>query len=235
MPFLNENRARGLPANGSPQVGRTNQDDDATIEAGALIPWSSDPAGSYLYYDCVVTVVLDSGIVVHNTLPQVNNLPDTLASAFLDDPAIDQITDRGINLKSRDQFQDLVQRMGHSRYWFNLSGRAMRVGYPIPIPGIKKIGGVDAYPHDDNPQMAINAICPGGNYGGVPLWRAEWSLWYTTIVPPTTDAVPAVDLAGHVTGASPLPRGGIQAPFSQADDNAQAAQVGVGGFLGRGR
>lgn len=219
MPFLNENVARGLPAKGAFQAGVSDVDGGAFLEQGVLLPAATDPAGSYVYYDCTVTMMLDSGIVVHNRLPQVDNAPDTLASAMLDDTGLDTITGVGVNLKCRDQYTDIVQRMGHARYWFRLWGQALRVAYQIPIPGIKSVGGVAVTPHDANPQMAYNRIFPGGNYGGLALWHAAWSLWYTTTVPPTDNAFPTADAAAHISGSAPVPQG-IQAPYSQPDSNA---------------
>ena len=219
MAFQNNNRTAGIPPKGEFQVGRSNTDANEVLEQGTLLSWASDPAGSYVYYDCAVGVMLDSGIVVHNRLPQVNRVPDTLASTYLDSADLDKITDRGVNLTSKDQYQDIVQRMGHSRYWFRIWGQAIRIGYKVPIPGIKTIGGVPAIPYDKNPQWAFCGIVPGGNYSGVILWRAQWSLWYTTAVPPTSQAIPAADPSAHITGATPPPAG-MQAPFSQADSNA---------------
>ncbi len=234
MAFTNSNKVLGIPPNSAFQQGRADVDNNQDIENGFVIPWMSDPACSYLYYDCVIGVMLDSGIVVHNRLPQVNRTPDTLGSVLFDDPTMDQVLDKGVNLKSNDQYQDIVQRMGHSRYWFRIWGQALRIGYQVPIPLLKTIGGVAAIPYDKNPQWGYNAICPGANYGGIILWRAQWSLWYTTAVPPTSNTIPAVDPSAHITGNTPLPQG-IQSPYSEADDNAQnnaPGKVGGGGFGG---
>lgn len=218
MPFKNENASSKLPPAGRFQVGRSDLDNDAIIESGIDIPWASDPAGSYVYYDCTIGVMLDSGVVVHNRLPQVDNTADSLSSTTLDSSNLDRLTDRGVNLQSNDRFTDIVQRMGHSRYWFRIWGQALRIGYRIPIPGIRTIGGVPAIPHDNNPQWATNSIVPGGNYGGIPLWRAMWSLWYTVVVPPTANTIPAADPSAHITGDRRLPAG-VQSPWSPADDN----------------
>ena len=202
-------------------ASRSGVADKAEIsERGVLLPWPSDKAATWVYYDCVVGVMLDSGIVVHNRLPQVDRVYDTLASADLDDPNLDRLTGFGVNLKCVDQYKDIVQRMGHARYWFRLWGQALRVGYKIPIPGIKTIGGVPAIPYDKNPQWAYNSISPGGNYSGVILWRAQWSLWYTTAEPPISQKIPVADPSAHISADAKLPQG-IQAPFSPVDDNAQ--------------
>lgn len=230
MPFKDNNLAAGIPQGSTFQQGINNVDNDQTIiEQGISVPWNSDPAGSYVYYECVVGVMLDSGIVVHNRLPQVNRSADTLASINLDDPNLDTLTGHGVNLKCLDQYQDIVQRMGHARYWFRIWGQALRVGYQVPIPGIKQIGGVPAIPYDKNPQWGYNSIAPGCNYGGLILWRAQWSLWYTTAVPPVSNQIPAADAAAHISGDATPPTK-IQMPYTAPDDDAQSAPQIKKGF-----
>lgn len=208
-------------------VSSVGIDDNREAERNAKIPWSSDPAGSYAYYECCIEVMLDSGIVVHNRLPTVNGTPDTLASALIDDANLDRIVNTGVNLRSSDQYVDIVQRMGHSRYWFRLWGQAIRIGYQVPIPGIRYIGGALAIPYDKNPQWAFNRIAPGGNYGGVVVWHARWSLWYTVATPPSANPLPAVDLAARVSNQTPLPgTDGLQAPWSRADDRQLQRRLG---------
>lgn len=224
MPFKNNNVVHGLPENGTFQVGKSNFDDGVVAEKDISVPWMSSPTGSYLYYDCTVEVVLDSGIVVHNHLPQRDTLADTLSSVIMESAGADKVVGPGVNLKSLDYYSDITQRMAHSRYWFHLFGQALRVGYRVPIPGIKLIGGVAAVPHDDNPQRAFNRILPGGNFGGVILWHARWSLWYTTILPPRKNDIPEVDMAAHIRGTAPIPVG-IQSPFTRPDDDAETVQL----------
>lgn len=230
MPFINENTAAGITTNGRYQAGKSNVDPGRVAERGVTLPWVSDPSASWAYFECTVESWLDSGIVVHNRLPQVDNTPDTLAASIsgMDDPRFDVITGIGVNLTSRDQYTDIVQRMGHSRYWFRLHGQALRFGYQIPIPGIKTIGGVPAIPYDKNPQWAFNRIAPGGNFGGVILWHARWSLWYTTAVPPRNNKIPAADPSAHVRGDTQPPKS-IQSPISAPDaDSVRSAPRGSG-------
>lgn len=233
MPFVDENLEAGLHKDGDVQVGNSNFDSDQNVEEGLRIPWPSDPSASYLYYDCAIGTMLDSGIVVHNRLPQVDRAPDSLSFARLNDPKLDKIVVGGVNLTCRDQYQDIVQRMGHARYWFRLWGQALRVGYQVPIPGIVTIGGVPAIPYDLNPQWAYNRIFPGANYSGVILWHAVWSLWYTTSVPPVNNSIPAADPSAHTSigdGSRISVPGNIQVPYSQADDNAVQQPIP---FVGR--
>jgi hypothetical protein len=220
MPFKDTNAALGLPSGAQFQAGLSDVDSvTPVLEQVVDIPWASDQSASWVYFDCTVGVMLDSGIAVHNRLPQVNRAPDTLAFAALDDPNFDTVSTGGVNLRCVDQYQDIVQRMGHARYWFRIWGQALRVGFQVPIPGIKTIGNVPAIPYDKNPQWAFNRIFPGGNYGGVILWHAAWSLWYTTAVPPTSQTVPAADPSAHISGTV-LPPDAMQAPYSTPDDDS---------------
>lgn len=220
MPLLDANVVAGRTRNDKFQQGVSNVDDNSIAERNILLPYPRDPQATWVYYDCTVGVMLDSGIAVHNHLPQVNNTSDTLASCLFDDAGLDKLVKLGVNLKCRDQYADIVQRMGHSRYWFRVWGQALRVGQQVPIPGLKTIGGVPAIPYDKNPQWAFNRIAPGGNYSGVILWHAAWSLWYTTAVPPINNVIPAADPTAHISGVVQPPNQGIQAPYSQADDNS---------------
>lgn len=223
MPLKDNNVASGLPKNSPYKVGVSDVDRPTpTIESGALLPWPSDPSASWVYFEMTPLIILDSGIVVHNRLPQVDNAPDTLSMMDLASPDFSIRTASGVNLSCRDQYTDIVQRMGHARYWLCLRGRALRIGLRVPIPGVRTIGGAPAIPYDKNPQWAFNRIFPGGNYSGAILWHAEWSLWYTTAVPPRSSAdVPAVDFAAHIAATTPPPDvSGVQVPYSQPDDNA---------------
>ncbi len=223
MPYQNNNEAYGIPTNSPYQVGKSNVDNPTpTLEDGLLLPWPSDPDTSWVYFDWGIECMLDSGMVVHNRLPQINRDADTLAPLYIDNPNFSSEMYDGVNLKCQDQYTDIMQRMGHARYWFRLYGKALRIGYKVPIPKIKTIGGVPAIPYDNAPQFAFNRIFPGGNYSGAVLWHAEWSLWYTTLVPPTDSKdIPAVDFAAHIDGTIDPPiSDGVQSPFSQPDDNA---------------
>lgn len=228
MPIFRENQLYGLSASDQFQVGVSDLDDGQVTDKGMLLPWPSDPRTTWVYYDCTVGVMLDSGMVIHSHLPQVNNLPDTLASCDFDDPRLDSVRDVGVNLKCQDQYADILQRVGHARYWFRLWGQALRVGLQVPIPGLKTVGGVPTVPYDKNPQWAFNRIFPGGNFGGFPLWHAQWSLWYSTLTPPKTNYVPSTDPVAKVSTRVSLPDPkGIQVPFSRPDDNSSLVSPAV--------
>lgn len=205
--------------------GLFNEDSASTVyEAGVLLPTPNERA-NWLYYDVAVGCALDSGIVVHRDLPQIDSPMDTLASCDVNQPDMDVLTGLGVNLKSKDSFSDTVQRMAHSRYWFRLWGQAMRVGEQIPIPGLKTIGGVDVVPCKvpkeygaQFPQWAYNKIV--GNYSGQILWYAQWSLWYTLASPPKKQEAPPQNIAQHI-GVTKQVNIGMQAPLSAPDDSAK--------------
>lgn len=216
--FDDENRTVGIQPNSQFQYGVSDFDNGGTnVEQDVGILWCSNPASTWNFYECTVIPYLDSGIVVHNHLPQVDNNADTLGSYFSIDANGETIANVGVNTVSVDRFTDLEQRMAHSRYWFNLVGRAVRVGYQIPIPKLKSIGGVVPTPYDREPQKAFNRII--ANYSGVPVYYAEWSLWYTVTTPPASQQLPPANLAAHITADTPLPQQ-MQVPFSQPDAKA---------------
>ena len=101
MPFFDSNTALGLQPNNAYQVGVSDVDPDAagTVEDKFLLPWPQDPNASWIYYNCTVVTVMDSGVVVHNHLPQVNPSPASLASCLFDDPNLVNLTG-GVNLRS---------------------------------------------------------------------------------------------------------------------------------------
>jgi hypothetical protein len=205
-------------------VGVSDLDSGIILEKGAKLPWASMSRASYMYYDCYVQLYLDSGMVVHRQLPQSNPAKnDTLGTVFIGDKDIDEIKDMGVNSVSKDTYTDTVQRMAHAVYRFALRGQALRVGYQIPIPCMKTVGGVPAIPDDSTPQTAFNRIL--GNYSGVALWHARWELWYTVAVPPKEDVLPPANLAAHIRGDQELPDN-IQVPWTYPDVHAEPAIPG---------
>ncbi len=215
----NENAVVGLKSS-TVKAGISDADTlGSNVESGVFLPFPSDPQATWMYYDCTLSSYLDSGIVVHNRLPQVNNAFDTLASCDIAVPTIDSLKGLGVNLLSNDAYTDIVQRMAHSRYWFRLWGQAVRVGLQVPIPAAVKLGdGTKLIPHDENPQHGYNRLA--GNWSGFPVYHAVWSLWYTTLTPPKVKVAPvAPNLAAHIGDVSKLPTS-VQSPFSQPDDES---------------
>lgn len=218
--FLDENVAAGLAKNANFQSGISDTDPGTVLEQDFLLPWVADPATSWLNYQNEIQCYLDAGLVRHKSLPQRAQTTDTLASSFLTDAKIDQSI-AGMNLKSQGQFADSVQRMATSSYRFVLKGFGLRAGYKIPVPGIKTVAGVTAYP-DEIQWSRGNVVV--GNYSGVPIFFNQWELWYFVIVPPKEQQVPPPNLAQHIRGDAKLPKG-MQAPFSPTDQHAQTASL----------
>ncbi len=222
--FKNENVAVGLPPGSGFQSGISDSDKSSPQpEDNALVSVPSLPEATWDYYNCVLAFHLDSGIVVHRHLPQVDNDWDTLSSCDIYGKDIDKLVGLGVNLKSDDDFDDVVQRMAHSQYFLHLFGQATRVGQQIPIPGIVALSdGTPVIPHDDTRQFAYNRIA--GNFSGQVLYHAAWSLWYTLAKPPKKKStLLPPDLADHVDGTITLPQG-VQPPFSIPDDEAVQTQ-----------
>ena len=198
-------------------------------ESQISLPWSiENPQATYLLYECWIETTLDAGFALHKTLPQDFDNTDTLASGFIDDPDLD-LNVEGVNLFSASSGVDTIQRMSTSTYLFRLRGYAMRVGYQIPIPGVKSIGGQTPVPGEK--QWAYNRII--GNFSGIPLWGAEWDLEYITAKSPQVSAndmgnaaqgaVPP-NLAAHIRGDVQLPDT-IALPWTNPDQNAVPART----------
>jgi hypothetical protein len=183
-----------------------------------VLPWTINPALSWLYYTCFIECHLDSGIVTHRILPQSNQPYDSLGSGDVYDPTLQSATN-GVNLKSNGNFTDFVQRMANSIYRFRLMGTARRIGYLIPIPQIISIAGVAAIPDDEVPQKAKNVLI-SNNYG-IPVYMATWDLWYTVASTPRGVEVPPANLAEQIDNIAPnnLPTG-IKVPISGTDDRS---------------
>lgn len=230
-----ENKARGLPA-GNIRAGVSNTDTLGTgLEKGMMIPFATDPQATWVYYDCTLSNYLDSGIVVHNRLPRVNNAADTLSSCDMSAPTIDKLKGLGVNLFSNDSFEDIVQRMAHARYYFHLYGQAVRIGLQVPIPGAVKLAdGTKLIPHDENMQNAWNRIA--GNWSGFPIYHAYWSLWYTTASAPKVKIAPvAPNLAAHIGDVGDDLPDGMQSPLSAPDNEAVQQTINIRGAISGGR
>lgn len=225
--FVDENAAQGLPpGTQSPiQAGVTDADDGALLEQNLTLPWASDPTISWVEYNCWIEVHLDPGTVLHKPLPQTNDPVDTLASidAFADDA--DSSID-SVNWRSKGTYSDVIQKMATSTYYFVLKGWAVRSGYKIPIPGLKSIAGIPAVP--THPQRVVGPIIVG-NFSGIPLYFAQWELWYLIGDPPSEDQESPPNPGAHISGDVELPDS-IQVPFSQTDANAEPG----GGVQGGG-
>ena len=224
MSFKPERVAQKVRGNYEPGISHTDNFRTPLIGTQFSV---LDPEISWLDYQCWVECELDSGIVVHRPLPQrplrqrSGNPPvpdaDSLGGVDVDNNGLHIGSTRSVNLKSKDDFQDVPQRMATSRYRFCLKGFAWRVGHLIPIPKLESVAGVMAVPDDEKPQKAVCRLV-GGN-SGVPLYFAMWELWYTVVRPPKKPQTPPANLAQHIRADAPLPNG-IQVPIAGPDDNA---------------
>lgn len=220
-----ENKAQGIT--GAFQAGVNAYDPGDILEQGVVLPWVIDPETSWLEYRCRIDTILDPGTVLHKTLPQTTQTPDTLASAILDSDGHPAST-AGVNTTSKNVYSDTVQQMATSTYTFALRGYALRAGYQPTTPGLVSVAGVAAVPtfpqRVEGPEIVAYL-------SGIPLWFAQWDLWYLVALPPKTAQTPPDNLALHASGVTDLPDG-IQIPYSQPGDNDVAQAPGGIGLQG---
>ena len=216
--FINENIAKGLPKNAPFQAGRSDVDPGQILEKGLTLPWVINPRYSFEAYVMWLECYLDAGLVVHKSLPQVAQPFDTLASGQATDTNLDNNI-LGVNLISQGSFTDTLQRMATSEYQFVLKGYATRAGYQIPVPGLKTIAGIPAYPGKLQWSLGNPIVA---NYSGIPIFHNRWELWYVVTVPPKKAQLPLSNLGQHITASVVLPQG-MQVPYSETDQNAVAS------------
>lgn len=184
-------------------------------ELGVTFPWFIEPELSWLSYACWIETELDNGIVTHMPLPNHNDDPETLGIHYIDSKKYPAETEKSVNGQSDAKWKQRQQRMANAYYRFNLKGRATRIGYQIPIPKLKMVAGREAVPLSP-------PLCPGQkarcilleNYNGVPLYYADWSLWYTILEPPKEPIKPPDNLAQHIKVDDALPKNGVQVPVT---------------------
>ncbi len=185
------------PAGGVPSINP-----ERTFPEDALsLPWTTDPATSWIDYRCWVEVLLDPGMALHKPLPQSNPAVDTLASAFITDADFDKNIG-GVNLASSSRAVDIIQRMASSTYRFILKGFGLRAGYTIPVPGIRSVGGIPAVP--DFPQWTSGNVLVG-NWSGIPMFFCEWELHYIVSQSPHGTRSPGNPDAATGPVAAPIP------------------------------
>ncbi len=201
------------------------------------LPWTINPNASWLDYNCWVEVELDAGMVLHKPLPQFSASVDTLATQFFQDyapvgnPDVKAPSTGGVSIVSSSQGVDVIQRMSTSTYYFILTGYGLRVGYQIPIPGLKSVGGITAVPFGS--QRAYNKII--GNMSGIPLWAAAWRIAYMLASCPQSGSITPVppNLAARIRGDATLPSA-IAVPFAPVDSIQQPQTEPEGGTPGMG-
>ncbi len=221
--FRNENAVLGLSPTLPYQVGVSDADNGTVPELNQSLPWYISPDLTYEVYECWVEYELDSGIVTHQTLPQSDQNPDTLAGGFVDDPELASRVG-GPNLKSAGKFSYFTQRMASSRYRFCLRGYCKRVGWVPTVPGLRYIGVpgnyVPAVPDDREPQRVVGPIVVGNN-SGIPVYMMAWKLWYTVATPPRLAPPAPTNFAEQI--GQVVPPAGIAMPVSGSDFNAVRA------------
>ncbi len=214
-PFVAESRFGSAPDNTAESL---------YAEQNISLPWTVDPISSWVDYRCWLECHLDAGLALHKPLPSSSSPYDTLASCGLQDANLDALKPAtgGVNLNPGVRTRDVIQRMATPTYTFVLRGYALRVGYQVPIPGLKTVGGVPAVPAAI--QRGYNVIV-ANLAGGIPLWYAPWELhYYVTGLPtkPTTAPVP-YNPALHIRPDAELPNA-VHLPATWSDQRHAVRQ-----------
>jgi hypothetical protein len=186
------------------------------------IPWGVQPTVSWLDYQCWVEIDLDAGMALHKPLPQASTTVDTLASITIDDGRGDTVT-TGVNLKSSKTNADVIQRMATSTYRFLLRGYGARVGYQVPVPGLKSVGGSPAIP--DARQWTSGQIIMA-NFMGIPTFFCAWDLHYIVTGPFQSNVQAPIppNPAWHIRPDAQLP---LSIPLPRALLDPDATQQAV--------
>lgn len=208
-----------------PASGKTSIDARGVQPEDLLkLPWVFNPDDAWIDGRWWVEITLENGMVLQKTLPQENYQPDTLASVAV--AAGDFARSKGgVNLKSASRAEDVIRRMATSTYRFVLCGWGLRVGYPVPVPGLEKLS-------DGTQLVPVGRQWARGNYlvanlpGGIPVYFNEWRIPYAVAKSPRradepVPGNPALHMAGNAT---PPPRDGILLPRTPVDDRITETQ-----------
>jgi hypothetical protein len=212
----------------------TNQPQD-----GLSLPWSINPAASWIDGQCWVEVLLDTGMVLHKILPQTTQQFDDLATTFYaDNEPLAEDPDRppddtgGVNIQSNAKGNDVIQRMATSTYEFTLKGWGMRAGYQVPVPGLESVGGQTAIP--DFPQWTSGNIIVA-NMMGIPVYYCAWEKKYMVLGPLKLGSIAPTppNIAARIRADQSLPDT-IGVPLAPTDNNSvvNTVQQALGGLLG---
>jgi len=87
------------------------------------------------------------------------------------------------------QIKHVIQDLGAPSYRMVLSGGAVRVAYPIPIPEVVTIGGQTAHILERHRRMSVVSHVPSEE-GPLPVYAATWADVYTIDDAPSDDLMP---------------------------------------------
>lgn len=224
-----ENAANGLPSGTTTprQAGVSDGDDGGVPELKLALPFVGNPQATYLHWECVPEIRLSSGLALHRPLPQRQYAADSLSRAdvYGNNPSGD--SGESVNVSSRGQWTDYLQRCANSEYRFRLYGRAWRVALPVAIPGLVRFSNLVFTPD----RQKVTGPSLVGNLSGFPVFYADWDLWYViTTQPRVANFQAPPNLAARVRGDQQLPSG-VPVPYSPADDNSVPGPSGPSGFF----
>lgn len=166
---------------------------------------------SYLQYDCWLSPVRDQPVVRQAYLQPPESEGE---EEHNDDDYQNMNGSMGFSagqVEPPNAIPDTIQKRGRARYSVALVGRAIRAGYPIRRPMVKKLGGQDAV--ETSGGFAQKHV---GDFLGVPVYKAAWNIHYVAAgAPGQVDPRPAVNedrprtnsLVGGGIGLPPPPSG----------------------------
>jgi hypothetical protein len=169
-----------------PNWGATQytQPANTTTPMVGLRNYTPQPQYSWQDYECHIAIFRG-----HTTVRQ----------AVLQSPDPDEQDanpqDTEITFPAQGGIDDLFQQSGRTRYTARIWGHARRAGFPVPRPHLTKVGTADV---KQQGRDEFRSRCVG-NWLGVPVYEAHWSIDYALNKSPLAPKTPA-NLAEGVDG-----------------------------------
>jgi len=185
-------------------------DNGQTPETRFVMAAIPDPRASWLEYENTLIVDLDTGMVVHKSLPQENYDVDDLGTvdAYATSMPAYKSPTGGMNTISESGQSDFAQRAATSTFTIKLRGYAKRAGYQVPVPKLVSFGGV-------TPTLLRQRVTspePVANYSGIPIFARAWEMTYQLTAPPTSQQLAPQNPAQRIAANTKPTR--VMAPVS---------------------
>ncbi len=182
------------------------------IRGGVKINWGDPPTPrtSWLNYDVGIEIDVASNVVVGSALPlaplsarstaafnaktaTVSMPLGTDASFF--PPATDVVAGDGSSAsQSSSAGGTFVQQRTLPVVYVFLTGSALRIGYPVPVPTLSDVNGAPLVVANrtDRGEGFAQKIVSSSGFSGVPVYGAWWRIRYVLPVPPSVTLALAV-------------------------------------------
>lgn len=158
--------------------------------SGFKLPKLLLPQFSWLWYELRVRLIEDDRAVRHKPLKTkkpptpVEPLDGFFQQGKAGNPPLQGIVGQGAAQPAArargsagagvtSSTMDLIQQVGSPSYNLRLEGRAARIGYPIPTPRVKSVGGIPlTQAHQDVQQQQAATV------SGLPIYTSTWVIDY---------------------------------------------------------